>query len=483
MRNILLLLFTFFISTGCNFAQGLENICALRLQQTDTISDISFLLTLTDYSLLRKDPARFTNSIQIVDATQPWPPRWFAAWAPDTALSPPYSLVMPLNASLQNGTFSYFSEVLVNNKDKGKQNRQGFMICNENLEITDTFILPDENIDHHEFVIAKNNEKLFFVLHDTIVDQSNVYNSITESALHISYEIIEIADSSGYINFRWDPFLQLGPDAEYKNYRKSKSSWNRPGMTDWGHGNSLSFDFDGDILYSYRSIGIGKISRRDGHVIWKIDREEMQPNNYSDTIPCYMQHDLRAQKDTSGQVYYSFFSNGDGSLKTCSVIQFTVKDTTNGQYKFTLRKKTVLLKKPVYSAGQGNFEIENDGHYIINYGGIKGDTTQNICFEYRAASDSIIGRYTAVFPYAPAYRVHQLDGWRPERPIVTKSHGKLNIQKQVTDVVWYRLDYNRLIAVKAGTGKTFNPDGPGLYCATVKLGIGYIVSKPVYYTR
>jgi hypothetical protein len=37
-------------------------------------------------------------------------------------------------------------------------------------------------------------------------------------------------------------------------------------------------DEDGNILYSLKNIGIGKISRADGHIIWQVDRKKQKIN-------------------------------------------------------------------------------------------------------------------------------------------------------------------------------------------------------------
>ena len=476
-----LLIFAIGIQTT-TFSQGLDKICPLYLEQGKPEGSLSFLLTATDYNFFRNKPNQFDNNIQIVDADQPWPPRWFAAMPFDSSLGLPYAALVPLNASYQNQKFSFLSIIKTKGKNNAPENLHGFIICDSNMAITDTFTQPnhDLDLDHHDFQIRPNGEKLFFALHDTVIDMTAIHHNTKDTALNLFYEAIEIADSAGHICFTWDPFKQLGAEAPYKKYWNVKGFWNRPNIFDWSHGNSLCFDDDGDILYSYKFIGIGKISRKDGHIIWRVDRTQTQPNLFSDSLPLYLQHDFKSNTDEKGNRFYSFLSNGDQAYKQCSVYQFTVKDTLNGVMIFRTKKRYFPAEKTPNTGGGGNYDVEKNGNYIFNYGNFKSDSIRTL-FDYRNGNDKILARYT-IAPYILAYRVHKLSGWRPARPAVKQNKGSLSVDQKY-DGTWYLLDNENHKATVAGQGNNFKPEKAGVYCVAVKYGFGYSVSKPVSFAK
>ena len=460
------------------FCQGLDKICPVILQQGNTKADISFVLTTTDYNFARNRPARYENSIQIIDVNQPWPPRWFSAMEPDTTMPFPYGQTVPINASYQNKQFTYFTVIKVKGPANTVLNKQGFVICNPNLQPVDTLMLPNQEIEHHELRIAPNGDKIFFVMHDSVVDMRAIHHLEQDSALKLSYENIVITDAKGKIVFTWDPIKYLGADAQYPAYFNEKGMMRKPGVHDWGHGNSVCFDYDGDILYSYKLVGIGKISRKDGHVIWRIDRNNQQPNSYSDTIPFYLQHDFKSGKDAAGKVFYSFYSNGDAQHKTSIACQFSVKDTLNGVKAFKILKKHTPPTEIKNSNGLGNYDVEANGNYLINYGAYRADTSNpKTCFEYRDVNNKILSSY-ALYPFATIYRAHKLDGWRPARPVIKLNGKVLSLEVNYPSISWYELNSKEQIATQVFQGKEFNPSKAGVYCAVVASGFGYAVSEP-----
>ena len=479
------LLYSLLFAFGFNIfmsAQDLDKICPILLEQGKPAGGVSFVLTGSDCNFFRNKPPENENSIQIIDADQPWPPRWFSASVLDTSLGLPYSALIPLNAEYQNQNFSFFSIIKMKDKANFESNKNGYIICDTNLEIRNTFVQPDYDLDHHDFRIEANGEKLFFGLHDTVIDMSKIHNNPDDSALKLFYERIEITDTAGHISFSWDPMIHLGADAPFKKYWHLKGFWNRPDIFDWSHGNSVCFDYDGDILYSFKFIGIGKISRKDGHIIWKVDRKERQPNSFSDPIPLFLQHDLKCAKDESGNQFYTFLSNGDGGNKFCSACQFTVKDTLNELKIFRIKKRFWPIDDIPNSGGGGNYDVEPNGNYLINYGNFKTDTAKpRILFDCRDKNDQLISRYT-IPVNSIAYRVHKLSNWRPARPEVKLNKGSLSVNSTI-ETTWYILDTEKHQATVVGSGKSFSPAKPGTYCAAVKYGIGYAVSIPVSYPQ
>ena len=132
------------------------------------------------------------------------------------------------------------------------------------------------------------------------------------------------------------------------------------------------------------------------------------------------------------------------------------------------------------TGGGGNYDVEQNGDYLINYGNFKGDTVRTL-FESRNSKDELLARY-AIDPNVLAYRVHKLDGWRPGRPEVKQVKDSLSVNSS-NETTWYEIGSEKHTATVAGHGNSFKPEKKGLYCAVLKYGIGYVVSKPTAYTR
>ena len=147
MVKFLSVIFLVLASQVRAFSQGLEKVAPVLLKEGKPASGTSFLLTATDFSFFTQISDSFENSIQIIDADQPWPPRWFSTTAVDTSLGLPYGALIPLNASYQNQQFSFFSIAKTPDKNNKAINRRGFLLCNAKLENTSFFYEADYNLD------------------------------------------------------------------------------------------------------------------------------------------------------------------------------------------------------------------------------------------------------------------------------------------------------------------------------------------------
>jgi hypothetical protein len=401
----------------------------------------------------------------------------------DTGLGLPYSALIPLNAEKRNSKMSYFTIINTRDNDNDIKNKRGFLICNEQMEHIDTFVLPNAEIDHHEYQENDIGERLFFVKKDTIIDISNLTGQKKDTAFRCLNELIKIVDASGRETFSWDPLKNLGFESEFSGYKQMSSRWYKGAAFDWAHANSLYWDEDGNILYSFRFIGIGKISKLDGHIIWRIDRKCQRPNPLSDSIPIFLQHDFKVVRTENGEKAYSFWSSGDKTANYCIAYQFTVTGSSTVPVFKLLKHIKPQFPVTATDAG-GNYDTEPDGSYLLNYGKYQNDTTAyRSFFEYRNQKNTLIGQYAAP-NIIVSYRIHRLFGMRPARPVIIQKEGSLTIADVERECTWYKIsNASKKEIVMVGKSKTYYPREAGAYCATISYGIGYSVSKPINFIK
>ena len=467
---------------GAVFAQQLHKICPVVLKKGNLPDSISFVLTTADFNTFRGRDASYAPAIEIVDADQPWPPRWFALHPSDISSEIGSGFLM-LNASCQNDHFMFYTVI----KAPQYNSYLGILICNKNMEIVDSFFCPGREIDSHDFIASPDGNMLFFAHHDTTMDLRKIYHNTYDSAVKVIYESIEISDAKGTSLFSWNPLYNLGFDAVYLPYRYVPGVMSSQSQFEWSHGNSLQYDYDGDIIYSLKHIGIGKISRKDGHVIWRIDRKQQKANTASGLIPIYLQHSLQAVKDDQGHISYTVLSNGDSAHPVCRAYRFTVDFDAKGQQIVKLLKTYTPSEAMTETGGGGNFDMDAKGDYLFNYGLFKQDTTltQRPLFEYHVSGDKInSAEYNIANPYVFSYRVHRMSGCRPERPAIVDNNGVLSTNFRAEKYTWYQLSGQDLKTIhQVHIGEKYSPDASGYYCVACPYGIGWVVSRPLLYTR
>ena len=446
---------------------------------------VSFILTATDYNTFQGLKIQYPSSLQIIEAAHPWPPKWFAVAPFDLPGSPLDSLAEPIakpliNAQWQGNKMTVLSLFRAKGKNGKLTTRQAIIICNQQLELVDTFVRSDKYIDTHDFRMKPNGEKIFFAMRDTVVDMRSVFKHSDDSAVALSYQTIEIADANNNIVFSWNPLYHLGLNEMYGPYRYTPGTMHTGTDLDWSHGSSLCWDADGNILYSYKHIGIGKISRKDGRIMWKVDRNHQRPNAASDTIPIFMQHDFKSFKDKNGQIIYTVLSNGDSSRPFTTAYQFTVSSIDRMSPLYKIAKKFEPKDTVPNTGAGGNYDVEANGNYLINYGAFAGDSsTYRLLFEYRDKSDSIVAQYK-VPSRIICYRVHKMNNPQLKRPAIKVKDGWLNAPDESKEYRWYRLSgTNNTVVTEVSSGVRYKPTEGGLYCFTEKYGIGYLVSEPV----
>jgi hypothetical protein len=483
MKAIAAILVSLLIFSGGVSAQLLQSVIPINCTQNSLPDSFSFLLTATDYHLWAGGPLSYASSMQIIDAGNPWPPRWFTTAPVDVNMRQANETGLPItNAAEQHGEITFANAIFKKYINGSAGMQQAYLMCNHAMELVDTFFKPGREIDGHDFALNDSGEKLYFLSCDTLVDMRGFWGNKSDSLVSIRYERIEIADKKGKTIFRWNPIENFGIEGMYKPYIFEKSVMNNVVNLGWSHGNSLRWDLDGNILYSFKYIGIGKLSRADGHFMWRIDRNNQKPYAESDSLPIFLQHDLNVVKHLNGINTYTVLSNGDSLHPHCTGYQFVITgEGGNARLKII---KSFTATGNIPETGAGNYDVQSNGNYLINYGIYKGDTSGNhILFECRDKTDKLLSQYT-VMPYGFCYRVHQINNWRPPRPVVRRKNGTLIAANGENNGTWYKLSGRELKTVTvAGAGSKLAAPEDGYYCLAVPYGIGYAVSVPFKYVK
>ena len=467
--------------------QFLDRISPVFLTRGTLPDSVSFILTATDFNAFQGKKADYPSSLQIVDGAQPWPPRWFATApfgldASETSIEP---LVKPLiDAAWQGGKMTVHSILTKREKNGQLSSREAIIILDQNLEMVDSFIYPAKGADTHDFRSRPDGEKIFFERCDTILDMSAVFKNHSDSAVKLSYQNIKIVDAGNNTLFLWNPLYHFRLTDMFLPYRYTPGIMNADKSVDWSHGSSLCWDEDGNILYSYKHIGIGKISVADGHIMWQVSRNHQRPNEGSDSIPIFMQHDFKSFKNNNGKTIYTVLSNGDSSRPFTTAYQFTVQDADKKSPRFQLMRKVIPQPLVPNTGAGGNYDVEPNGDYLINYGAFAGDSAVNrLLFEFRDSHDSLIAQYK-VPPRIICYRVHKMNNGHIHRPVVRENNGSLTTDNEGKEHTWYLLTGpEKTTATKVGNGNHFQPIESGDYCVTEAMGAGYAVSLPFSFIK
>ena len=267
MRKVILLLLLSFWAFARVHCQGLEAIPPILISEPnqDKISkEASFILTPN-------------MKMEIVDADQPWPPRWFAAGKDykKGAMNNDSLLVTYIDARFQNGLVTFCKKGWGGKAPSINDiNHQVYLLCNDKLEPVDTFTGADLPVNSHDFKINSKGEKLVVARLDTLLNLSILTGHPQDTSIKSMIDIIEIIDAHNKLIFRWNPVSVLGVNSLFHPYGGLISPSAKIGFVDWSHANAVNWDFDGNIIYCFRHIGVGKISSKDGHVIWRIDRKK-----------------------------------------------------------------------------------------------------------------------------------------------------------------------------------------------------------------
>lgn len=440
----------------------------------------------------------YTNSVQIIDADQPWPPRWYSATPVYTAemfrkdtLAGVSRFDWMIDAEIVSGYFSYYkllSRPLM--KDGPLQNVElaAYLLLNDKMQCIDTVKTEKgaENMFYRSLSINSKGERLVGLKKDTYLDLRMYSHIQADSSVHCEIDILEVFDQKGNLLFTWNPMDHLDPKLfRFKELLSGRAyGYSKTDIIQWTRLTNAQWDGDGNIIYSMLLYGVGKISRDDGHIIWQINSNQMPILIGKDTLQWYRQHDFKFLYDTDSSSVYSLYSNGlKGSRGQDSILACGVVFEQNKKTLATRLLKYQYPKVKFVPGGQGGYDYDvKNGNYFISYGNLKNpispkaEFTEN--FEY-GNNDSVYGIF--LMPqFIHCFKAHRLENFaRPPRPSIVRNGNELEAIGDLDGFTWYKMSGPGNTTIeKIGGGRKLRFESGCTYCVAARYGVGYCASLP-----
>lgn len=243
------------------------------------------------------------------------------------------------------------------------------------LNLNDLGIYPDP----HGITKLSTGEYAYFQDTTTTVNfNSAVIPDTTQwDALGHNIVLFDPSDSSSNKIFDWHTIISPSMVVPAYLYEGDQG----PDAIDWGHPNSIFEDYDGHILLSWRHLGVCKINKNTGDVIWWAGLpDSLATINGFNELECIsgdcrmrLQHDLKPIKGKPG--FYSLFDNGD-SLRPASRALFFKVDEQNNTIEVTYES----FFAP--SDFMGSVDVLDNGSYLVN-----------VCSTDELPSDTVINSW------------------------------------------------------------------------------------------
>lgn len=460
MKKIAFILTILFCAAYVRVFAQLEYLTPVSVQVHDSARlDGVLLLTTRDNHPRSGAPLQYTSSLQIVDPAQPFPPIFFANVPPGGDITGK-TMFQDLRFQEAVRQLSFFVGV----PGKKGEKKVMYLICDTNFMVIDTFT-GGGAITGHGFEINAKGERLFFVNDDSLMNISRFTGFAGDTNILIATQQICIMDKNDNLLFRWNPLEHFPFTDSDKSYRSLGERNPFYKGFNWSHATSLSFTHDGNIAYSYRFLGVGKINRETGKVMWKL-------GGNSPTIPLPSNGQYVRQHDFEeiGKDTFTVWSNGTEEIS--SKVIFYHVDEKKMQTEVI---QTIEPKPAVYSTHAGNYEREEKGLSILNYGNNASLNDKQKAFEIRDEKGNALAEY-----FLPslnhAFKVHLGQSWKPIRPIIINESGKLILSGFNFSVVWYEIKSGKAVAVS--NELQFTPKHAGTYVAATQAGFGWLVTAP-----
>ncbi len=478
MKNTIFLTISLLYLTNDCHAQ-LNKLCPISSTVYDKqkIEGMNLLLNTKDFTpyLVQNGKTLRTSTLQLVRASNPFPPLWFQMGNPeaDTGSFIGTTFLGDVRIQKDNKKLTFFGSY------PGKffgattldiQTLQPIdSLTKYSWPTKDNVIMQ---LDSHDYQVDAEGNQLFANQVKQKVDARCLSGLEKDSVRYAVVNNIVILNAKDSVIFYWNPLEHMSVCEMNWAYRNA--SLNYGDIINWSHINSIRFANDGNILYSYRHIGVGKINRKTGDIIWKLGgKDTLNSISIADTSGYYLQHDFSQRTDG----LYSVFSNGDTAHPYLDGIVYKINE---------INKTATLVsryrpKPEIYSLALGNYDYEN-GVSIINFGMYK---PENIEADKQQIGQILVGEKIAATLFSSGlnfpYQIHTTK-WSVAqlRPKIIFNKNKLfsNLITGLHDYVWYEIEGTT--AKPVGTGTAFLPPKSGNYVVEAQLGTGtyksYLVS-------
>jgi hypothetical protein len=486
-------------------AQDLEHLPPVVTQKATKDSATTFLFTVSNFSYFdgKDEETGHASAVEIIDADQPWPPRWYTAtpyFTPDMYEQEKRENHLTFNIygmpQIEKDYIFFGQPFLARHLDTTKfpesQIEPSFRVLNKHLEFVDSLRSCRFYGGSYgpNFRNDTRIQQLTTPHRDSIIDFSNLTGDPGDKRVECVYYVFDILDSRDNTEFLWSPLDHMDP--KYFPIKEQLSiRSNTPGRKPQDMIVKLAalglgpWDHDGNLLYNLEYMGIGKFSRADGHVMWHAETANMPVISGRDTFECYNPWDLKFLSENDSSVIYTVFDQKVDTASFGRGVVFEVNKNTNA-----LKVLKYINAKKKYHEGErhqkGGFDYNlKTGEYLIDYG-IYGNTNESDslfedAFQY-GKGDSVYAIFrTPKFNYTLGG--HKLENWPlPERPKILKKGNQLEAAGNFAGWTWYRLTGASKTKVKSvGHGSTITPEKGASYCVAGPYGMGYCVSKVFTY--
>lgn len=481
-KTILLSISILFLLKDCK-AQ-LNKLCPISsiVYDKQKLEGMNLLLNTKDCTSFISPDAKTTktSTVQLIKAAQPFPPLWFQMGNAQADTGGFFETTFLLDTRIQekSGNLTFFNNYP--NKFFGYVTFDTATL--QPIDSLTTFSGAPANdkyiIDPHDYRVDAKGNKLIANHVKKKIDARCLSGLEKDSARQAWVNEILILNPADSVIFKWNPLDHLSVCEMNWAYRNSSFLFGD--VINWSHVNSVAFANDGNILYSYRHIGVGKINRTTGEVMWKLGgKDTLNSIKLPDTSGYYLQHDFQQRKDG----LYSLFSNGDTTHPSLQGIVYSIDE----------KNKTATMIKRYrpeprrLSIGMGSYDCNNNC-CIISYGVYKLLNPANKRELARIlVDDKLVATISAPYPNF-SYKVLQTN-WtaaqrRPTINLLKNGILSVNTLDGLHDYVWYKIEDNKAIPV--GADKLFTPGVSGNYVVEAQQGTGlfksYLVSDVFTYT-
>jgi len=185
------------VETGLN-AQGMLTYVPPVLTSKPCKDTTSLIITTASDAREREKEQKkpYLNTVQIIDADQSWPPRWYnntplytdEMFAEDNSKNL-YRFDYIIDAKVDGGYFSYYEILSRQSKGTGQlinPKLAGYILLNEKMEAVDTAKSNTKrrNLYYHDFRINEKGERLVNLRKDTYLDMRDYTDNQDDSAIH-----------------------------------------------------------------------------------------------------------------------------------------------------------------------------------------------------------------------------------------------------------------------------------------------------------
>lgn len=449
------------------------------------IKDINLLLTTKDFAsiYIPERGTMRTSTVQLVKASEPFPPLWFQmgdikADSGGTFIGT--SFLLDARIQKVNGNLTYFSS------------HPGSFYGSVTIDtatlqpIDSVYTYKNETneairgkIDLHDYQVDADGNKLITNQVQRKVNAKCLSGLDKDTVRNALVNDIIILNKQDSIIFKWNPLEHLSVCEMHWQYKDASLTYGD--VINWSHVNSVRFANDGNLIYSFRHIGMGKINRKTGEIMWKLGgKDSLNAIPLPQNAGYYLQHDFLQREDG----LYSVFSNGDSLHYYLEGLIYKI-DEVNKTASLVSRYRP---QPEIFSKALGSYDCVGN-ICVIDFGMYKpanlNDKQQEMA--HILVGEKIVAKLAAA-SYNFSYQIHQTN-WNAiqRRPVVTKKKNVFYSDsiEGLHDYTWYKIEDTNAIPV--ATGSSFSPTISGKYVVEAIQGTGlfksYLISDVITFKK